>query len=325
MVTFKSDIGKRKKLFTPEAFGHPAKMHLGMFLWIMGKYTKPGDTILDPMAGSGSTMLAASYGRNVVLVELEEKFVDMAKANWDKIKTLPKTKYEFGDCQILQGDARNLEGLMADNIITSPPYAGAKQVIDKAFYAKALMDLEGRDVSRELAGLRTGEDSIDSITNLPYGQIDTVITSPPYEGSLQGDVEDKISSGFNSPKAVAMIKGQARGYSKEADNIGNLRADTYLSAMSQVYQQCYNVLKPGGLMILVTKDFIRNKQRVYLSLDTMKLCAEVGFKSLAWHERKLTQQSFWRILYNKKYPDADKLDTEDILIFQKPDGEETLR
>ena len=112
MVTFKSDVAKRKRLFTPESFAHPAKMHLGMLLWIMGKYTKPGEVILDPMAGAGSTMLATRYGRNVVLVELEQKFVDMARANWEKVKELPQMSYEMGSCQIIQGDSRDLQNVL---------------------------------------------------------------------------------------------------------------------------------------------------------------------------------------------------------------------
>ena len=80
-ITFKSDTKKRKKFFTPEHFAHPAKMHLGLALWIIGKYTKPGDVILDPMAGAGTTMIACTLGRNVILVDLEEKFVKMMQDN----------------------------------------------------------------------------------------------------------------------------------------------------------------------------------------------------------------------------------------------------
>jgi hypothetical protein len=73
-------------------------------------------------------------------------------------------------------------------------------------------------------------------------------------------------------------------------------------------------------MILVTKDFIRNKQRVLLSVDTLELCEQAGFVLEDWHERKLTQQSFWRTIYHQKYPEVDKIETEDILVFRKPEG-----
>jgi len=116
------------------------------------------------------------------------------------------------------------------------------------------------------------------------------------------------------------LKVVGSGYSPNVDNIGNLKSDSYLSAMLQVYQQCYKVLKPDGLMILVTKDFIRNKQRVLLSIDTLKLCERAGFVFEDWHERVLTQQSFWRTIYYQKHPEVERIDTEDILVFRKPGG-----
>jgi len=120
-ITFRRDTTFRNLLFTPDSFAHPAKMDAQLLLWIVEKYTTVGETVLDPMAGSGTTMLACTIGRNVVLVELEQKFVGMEEANWDKVKMMPQLGYEMGDCKILQGDARNLEGLV-DGIITSPPY-----------------------------------------------------------------------------------------------------------------------------------------------------------------------------------------------------------
>ena len=74
--------------------------------------------------------------------------------------------------------------------------------------------------------------------------------------------------------------------------------------MLQVYQSCFHVLKDGGLLILVTKNFIRNQKEVRLDTDTIKLCEQAGFKFLERHYRKLPAQSFWRIIYKQKYPDA---------------------
>jgi len=77
------------------------------------------------------------------------------------------------------------------------------------------------------------------------------------------------------------------------------------------------VLRPGGLLILVTKNFIRNKKEVRLDEDTMKLCDQAGFQFVERHYRKLSMQSFWRVIYRQKYPDAPVLDKEDILVFKK--------
>ena len=69
-LKFKNDGLLRKRLMVPEGMSHPAKGHLGLWETIIQKYTRPGDTILDPMAGVGSTLLAALMGRNSLKTEI---------------------------------------------------------------------------------------------------------------------------------------------------------------------------------------------------------------------------------------------------------------
>ncbi|MBA7671909.1 hypothetical protein ES703_80078 [subsurface metagenome] len=419
-IKFKRDTTFRKLLFSPDSFAHPAKMDAQLLLWITERYTKPGETILDPMAGSGTTMLACMLSRNVVLVELEDKFCKMCQDNWELVRMRPQLGVEMGNCQIIQGDARNLEGLLADSIVTSPPYsdspaggglnvkpprpgtddqsgrspgspsqAGAgkyDKVITSPPYAEASQFKDLDWINREQPRLhRPQVDKIvtsppyseteatqrlpdiptskggqteyepqsleTNIGNLPYGEIDSIITSPPYEGSLEsgsrhtkGGIADRdkkltqtgtyadlshqekrrqrlIDQGHD-PKDF--LGGKARNaqidweYSGSDENIGNLKSNSYLEAMLQVYRQCYKVLKPGGLAIIVTKNFIREKKVVRLDLDTIKLCEKSGFSFIERHFRKLPGQSFWRITYKKKYPDVETLDTEEVMVFQKP-------
>ena len=70
-------------------------------------------------------------------------------------------------------------------------------------------------------------------------------------------------------------------------------------------------------MILVVKNFIRNQKEVDLRGDTVKLCEQSGFEFLEEHYRILLSQSFWRVIYAKKFPDAPKIDREYVLIFRK--------
>ena len=121
-IKFAVDTKQRKEYFTPESFAHPAKMSLPLQLWIIENYTKPGETILDCMAGSGTIIVACAMGRNVITVELEQKFIDLQKGNWQKIQERgPQLGYSMGTATILHGDARNLEGLTSDSVIFSPP------------------------------------------------------------------------------------------------------------------------------------------------------------------------------------------------------------
>ena len=102
-----------------------------------------------------------------------------------------------------------------------------------------------------------------------------------------------------------------------AENIGNLKGNSYLSEMLKVYKSAYKVLKPQGLLILVLKNFIRDKKEVRLDLDSIKLCEQAGFNLQERHYRKLSALSFWRTIYRNKYPSAPVIDREDVLVFRK--------
>jgi len=364
-ITFNSDTKQRKLLFTGLSFAHPAKMVAPLLLWIVDRYTKEGDVLLDPMGGCGTSMLACRLGRNVILNELEPKFVKMQQDNWAKVQTFgAEMGHSMGWCKILQGDARQLDSVLADAIISSPPYGNrlsdvaiddgdpqrmgyrqalADVIVSSPPYAEAQSgggiaqkgyqgpkhtptDLVGkRSYMPEQAGQSEGQ-----ISQLPYGSIDAVITSPPYEAAVTGKNGIDWTKGTRGAKegwkprdrtresafTNQAGQGQPFNYSESKNNIGNLKGQTYLAAMLEVYQSCYRVLKPQGLMILVTKNFIRNKAIVRLDEDTIKICEQAGFEFQERHYRKLTAQSFWRTIYQQKYPDAPVLDTEDVLVFK---------
>jgi len=352
-IVFKADKKHRDKIFTADHFAHPAKMVLPLQRWIIDRYTKPGDVILDPMAGSGTLLVATQTGRHVILIELEQKFIKMIEDNWAKIQTIgSEMGHDMGTAQIIQGDARNLEIALCDVVVTSPPYAIDDKNICHTRQGKTLADYDEQRGFRATSHPTTDySTNPDNIGNLRYGNIDCVISSPPYEGIEARDRSKeawwdeerelrfsggsaKISKGYSIDTIITSppyegttgegkeigSEGHTVGafhYGNNRGQIGNLKGECYLEAMLQVYRECHRVLKPQGLMILVTKNFIRNKEIVRLDQDTIRLCQEAGFEFLERHYRKLTSQSFWRVIYKQKYPDAPEIDKEDILIFNK--------
>jgi hypothetical protein len=62
----------------------------------------------------------------------------------------------------------------------------------------------------------------------------------------------------------------------------------YLEDMALIYWHALHILRPGGLIILVLKDYRRKKQRVNLVGDTMRLLEAVGF---IYHDRALAMTS----------------------------------
>jgi len=64
----------------PEYLGHPTQKALDVMKPLISLTTRPGDMILDPFNGSGTTLLAAEMlGRNSLGIELNHKFIQLAK------------------------------------------------------------------------------------------------------------------------------------------------------------------------------------------------------------------------------------------------------
>lgn len=105
---------------------HPAKMLPAIAARAIATYTGPGDLVVDPMAGIGSTLVEAVHlGRDAIGVEYEPNWADLARANLAHARAQGAT----GHGEVVCGDARHLptlvdpavRGLVA-LVLTSPPY-----------------------------------------------------------------------------------------------------------------------------------------------------------------------------------------------------------
>lgn len=118
--TFPVDVGLRRRLFVSDVFSHPAKLHLGLLQKLIDVYTYPGDTILDPMAGTGSLMIAATQQRNVILRDLQSEYVAMMQSS---VAAVHRYAGLFGGLiDIDTADAKTLNCPPFDHVIFSPPY-----------------------------------------------------------------------------------------------------------------------------------------------------------------------------------------------------------
>jgi len=337
-------FGKYKPLFHEKAVEHPAKMNTNLLEFLIKRYTKEGEVILDPMAGTGSTgVLASLHNRSAILVELEKKFVDWIVQAKAKVQTL-STLTPKGEIIVIQGDSRKLSELLSngqtDIIITSPPYADQMNASSKGGTISPHM----QGLISKLSGIPVKEfannperfmeawkiarskiphkysDSPDNIGNLPLGNVDAVITSPPYEGSMEGGSRQTggIIERTKDPDSDTTVKGRLGiKHSENPNNIGNTKKETYFQAMFQVYKEMYSVLKEGGRAIIVVKPFTRNKKVVDLPYHTWLLLDKVGFRLEDVWKLYLKNLSFWRIKQYKKNPDQEQIKHEYILVVRK--------
>ena len=107
---------------------HPAKYPETLVQEFIEFFTKEGATVLDPMAGTGSTLVAAlRSGRHSYGIELNPKYAQIAR---DVIAEEKVALAEAGSntsltAEIITGDAANAASFdipEIDYLITSPPY-----------------------------------------------------------------------------------------------------------------------------------------------------------------------------------------------------------
>ena len=105
---------------------HPAKFPETMAQEFIEFFTKAGETVLDPMAGTGSTLVAAlRCGRNSYGIELNPKYAEIAK------QIIAGERESLGSpianlkSEVIKGDASyatEFEIPTVDYVFTSPPY-----------------------------------------------------------------------------------------------------------------------------------------------------------------------------------------------------------
>lgn len=120
---------QRADRYVPGSAAHPAKMLPALAAHAIATYTRPGDLVLDPMCGIGTTLVEAiRLGRHALGVEYEPRWAKLARDN--VIHTMGATRGGIG--LVACGDARQLTQLFdarhhgkVDLVVTSPPYGAS--------------------------------------------------------------------------------------------------------------------------------------------------------------------------------------------------------
>ena len=250
-----SDLALRYRYFSKASMAHPAKLHLGLLAWLIDRYTLPGDTVADPMCGIGSTAYAALLQRNVILREIEPKWLALAHENAAAI--IRAAGLFAGAIDVGQADARQPWGVQADHVVFSPPYSC--EMSRNRFRAQGILSHKQRLLAEQPGKL---------------GQrwrilLEREQTQPGSAGSIQ----------FH--------------YGQHPAQIGYLRDATYWAAMAEIYTQARAALR-GGKMILVIKDHIRRGERVCVADQTVALCETLGFRLIERHARRVYPLSLWQ-------------------------------
>ena len=186
--------------------------------------------------------------------------------------------------------------------------------------------------------------------NIGNLKMDGIVTSPPFGDSLSSgklpwkyalQIARNQNDKWNQGRDEAGIENQAKNlirktgheYGQTPGNIGNEKSETYWQAMAQVYSECHKALKSGGHLIVVVKAYVKNKKRVHLPMQTLKLLIHLGFEPIERIRAMLIKEtvnqglfgedivskkerkSFFRRLAEQK--GSPRIDFEEVLVMRK--------
>jgi tRNA1(Val) A37 N6-methylase TrmN6 len=117
---------QRRGRYLAGSMQHPAKMLPNIAAQAIAHYTTPGDLVLDPMCGIGTTLVEAIHqDRDGIGVEYEPRWASLARANLRHANAQGAT----GTGTVVTGDARDMANLVPGAmwgrvalVVTSPPY-----------------------------------------------------------------------------------------------------------------------------------------------------------------------------------------------------------
>lgn len=295
----------------------------------LGSYGNEKGQIADlPTGNLDAVLTSPPYAGSNQNYEAGEKYIDRSKGVHDRYSHQQDASYGAAD-----GNIANLPTGSVDAVVTSPPYAESVHEGNGIDLAK--IGRKGGPNSQSGAGGYGVTDG--QIGSLVAGNLDGVVTSPPY-GEVRQDGGGLNLEKIGDGSLASYTEGATDKWRTQRDqeNLGNVSAETYWQAMAQVYTQCRLALRPGGIMAVVVKDYVKDKTRVPLCDQTLALLVSLGFTPVARIHAMLVKEqshpqligpdvvtkrerkSFFRRLAEKK--GSPRIDFEEVIVVRSQEG-----
>ena len=203
----------RFKYFIEESRMHSAKLELRTLRWIYENYTKPGDIVVDPMAGIGTVYIGILHGLHTIGIEIHDRFYNLHAQNINKIVSvgiedgiLPSS---MGTPFSQHGDARRFLPVTCDMVVFSPPYGSVFQTREYPEHDHKYLASKGLQAEK---GYGT-----------EYGNIGNLKVYPDYLNAMS-EIYRLSSLGLKSGgKLVFITKDYVKGGERVPVTVDNIR------------------------------------------------------------------------------------------------------
>jgi len=195
-VLFPRDSDLRALLFPyTDPSEHIAKANMVMVRALVELVSEPGETILDPFAGTGTILVALTVGRKVIMMELEEPFQKTIEQN---VRGISRTIPDADElAMLIPGDCSKILPLppgLFHHMIFSPPYSNLLK-------KKGTMDKTSIDLGYASATTYTAHsDNIGNLNDFMYYQkmektYKKFYSSLPAGGTMTIIIKDRMEAG----------------------------------------------------------------------------------------------------------------------------------
>lgn len=243
-----ADTRWRQELgFHPDSIGHPAKANLYMLEELVKYLSIEGETILDPFGGVGSQLIGCLFGRNTILLDVEDRYHKLQLASWEELSHASDGKALF---------------IRMDNRLVMPPHEKVPQLLTR-------LDLV---------------DWWHGHLPLIRRQADHIISSPPYSNVLASPYSTLRAQAEKDDTRAEVLAGYSE---QSPGNLGLLPTFQYNQQMERVYRGMAQSVRVGGTVTVLIKDFFIQGKRNYLSSWVDRTFTGMGNMVLQdWFKRK---------------------------------------
>lgn len=300
---------------------------------------EPGDTVLDPFIGSGTTAVEAQLlGINCIGIDISPLCVFQSRVKVDSIFVLDKIKSL--ESEAIEAFSRSLQSNMSSNFSSIHGYDSFLEAIGdervRSFYliAKLIAVSDAarrrrkiydsfvknlrqmiksvelyRNVVEELK-LKLGSVKIEKADcrNLPLDDesVDGIVTSPPYSIAL-----DYVKNDAHALEALGYDLEKIRKNFIGVRGRGSERIRLYNEDMKKSLKEMHRVLKPGKYCVVVVGNATYRGKEIKTVEFLIKYCEKIGFKLV---------KNIDKIIYGL----YNVIQKENILIFEKYKGRQVI-
>jgi DNA modification methylase len=214
---------------------HPATFPLQLARRVIKQFSHPGELMIDPICGSGTSLVAArELDRNALGFEIHPGYVALTD---ERLRAEPESAYtqQLIICEDAFNGPKYIKPESASLIFTSPPYAD-------------------------------------------------LLNKPRKNKSWRADLRAKPQYEL----------GKNQQYSQDSRDFGNFTPEKFITQIMLLFRDYYNILKPGGSLVLNILDPWREGKRVNLHSEIQSALSTLGYiykNLIIWDKRKLVNGS----------------------------------